>query len=95
MRHRKARIKVQRPLELRDRLVVAPGHVQNDTEVDLRAQRQRVETDGTLGDRESLGGTSRIREIEGVEMQRGDVIGLEIDGALEMTFASVHSQSAA
>ena len=81
-------IKVQRPLELRGGLVVAPGHVQNDAEVDLRAHRQRVETGGALGERESLAGVSGIRQVKGIELQRGDVIRLEINRAREVTFRS-------
>ena len=53
--HGIAGIKFQRPLELLDGIVVAPGHVQDDAEVDLRVQRQRVESGGALGERESLG----------------------------------------
>ena len=41
---------------------------------------------GALGDRESLAGVSGIRQVKGIEVQRGDVIRLEINRALEVTF---------
>ena len=86
MGHGIARIKVQRPLELRDGLVVAPGHVQNDAEVDLRVQRQRVETDRRARRAGEPGWRSGIRQVKGIEVQRGDVIRLEFNRALEVTF---------
>ena len=54
MSHSKVRIKFECSLELQGGVVIPSGHVQNDTEVDLRTQRQRVETDRALSERKAL-----------------------------------------